>query len=137
MAVILVVDDERDVRLVMREVLEREGYEVRLAENGMEGLRMLDDAPADLLITDIIMPGIDGVTTMQRAREKHPDMPVIVITGGGNVAPMAYEPGAIKTSAFLASATKAGANVTLTKPFGRKELIDAVNRLLPDHEPAG
>lgn len=137
MARIMVIDDEEDVRLVLREVLQREGYEVCLAENGLEGLRLLDDDKVDLVITDIIMPGIDGVTTMQRIREKYPEMPVIVISGGGNVAPLDYEPGAIKTSAFLASATKAGANRTLTKPFGRRDLLDAVNGLLTHHDTTG
>lgn len=137
MAKIMVIDDEKDVRLVLREVLEREGYEVCLAENGLEGLRLLDDEKVDLVITDIIMPGIDGVTTMQRVRDKYPEMPVIVISGGGNVAPLDYEPGAIKTSAFLASATKAGANRTLTKPFGRRDLLDAVNGLLTHLDTTG
>ena len=137
MASILIIDDEEDVRLVLKEVLERAGYEVSVAENGLEGLQLLERDEFDLMITDVIMPGIDGVTTMQRARGMYPNMPVIVITGGGNVAPMEYEPGAIKTSAFLASATKAGANRTLTKPFGRKDILEAVQELLPHPETKG
>lgn len=137
MASILIIDDEEDVRLVLKEVLERAGYEVSVAENGLEGLQLLERDEVDLMITDVIMPGIDGVTTMQRARGMYPNMPVIVITGGGNIAPMEYEPGAIKTSAFLASATKAGANRTLTKPFGRKDILEAVQELLPHPETKG
>lgn len=76
------------------------------------------------------MPGMDGVAAVEQIRKDHPDVPIIVISGGGNVAPMEYEPGAISTSAYLASATSAGANRTLTKPFERQELLDAVGALL-------
>lgn len=132
MANILVIDDERDVRIVLKEVLQREGYDVTLAVNGREGLEKLESGGADLVITDVIMPGIDGVATVENVRKSHPEMPVIVMSGGGNVAPMEYEPGAISTSAYLASAAKAGADRTLTKPFERQELVTAVKELLGD-----
>ena len=127
---ILVIDDEQDIRIVMQQVLELEGYEVSVAANGQEGLDILETEPTDLVITDIIMPGMDGVATLERIKEKWPDMPVIVISGGGNVAPMEYQPAAIATNAYLASAAQAGAALSMTKPFERKELIDAVNGLL-------
>ena len=130
MARILVIDDEQYIRTALREVLEREGFEVSAAADGRKGLELLEDEGADLVITDIIMPGIDGVATLEQIKAAHPDLPVIVISGGGNVAPMEYEPGAISTSAFLASAAKAGASCTLTKPFNRQELVSAVNNLL-------
>ena len=132
MANILIIDDERDVRIVLKEVLQREGYDVTLAVNGREGLQKLESGGADLVITDVIMPGIDGVAIVGEIREMHPEMPIIVISGGGNVAPMNYEPGAISTSAYLASAKTAGADRTLTKPFERKELVFAVKELLGD-----
>ena len=130
MANILIIDDEKDVRVVLKEVLRRAGYDVTLAANGREGLEKLAADGADMVITDVIMPGIDGVAMVQQIHEARPDMPIIVISGGGNVAPMDYEPGAISTSAYLASATIAGANRTLTKPFERQELLDAVRALL-------
>ena len=130
MARILVIDDEQYVRTALREVLEREGFEVTAASDGRKGLALLDDEGADLVITDVIMPGIDGVATLERIKAKHPEIPVIVISGGGNVAPMDYEPGAISTSAYLASAATAGASCTLTKPFNRQELVSAVSELL-------
>ena len=130
MANILIIDDEKDIRVVLKEVLRRAGYDVTLAANGREGLEKLAADGADMVITDVIMPGIDGVAMVQQIRETYPDMPIIVISGGGNVAPMEYEPGAISTSAYLASATIAGANRTLTKPFERQELLDAVRALL-------
>jgi DNA-binding NtrC family response regulator len=130
MARILVIDDEQYIRTALREVLEREGFEVRAAGNGRKGLELLETEGADLVITDVIMPGIDGVATLERIKENHPDIPVIVISGGGNIAPLEYEPGAISTSAYLASAAKAGASCTLTKPFNRQELVSAVSNLL-------
>ena len=130
MANILIIDDEKDIRVVLKEVLRRAGYDVTLAANGRDGLEQLAADGADMVITDVIMPGIDGVAMVQQIRETYPDMPIIVISGGGNVAPMEYEPGAISTSAYLASATIAGANRTLTKPFERQELLDAVRALL-------
>lgn len=130
MARILIIDDEKDIRVVLREVLKRAGHEALIAANAREGLDKLAEHGADLVITDVIMPGIDGVATIERIRKDHPDMPVIVISGGGNVAPMDYEPGAISTTAFLASARNAGADRTLTKPFDRKELVAAVEDLL-------
>lgn len=132
MANILIIDDEKDVRVVLKEVLRRAGHDVTLAANGREGLEKLAADGADVVVTDVIMPGINGVAMVQQIREAHPDMPIIVISGGGNVAPMDYEPGAISTSAYLASATIAGANRTLTKPFERQALVDAVQELLAE-----
>jgi DNA-binding NtrC family response regulator len=130
MARILVIDDEQYIRTALREVLEREGFEVRSAGDGKRGLELLETEGADLVITDVIMPGIDGVATLEQIKQRHPDIPVIVISGGGNIAPLEYEPGAISTSAYLASAVKAGASCTLTKPFNRHELVSAVSNLL-------
>ena len=127
---ILVIDDEAAIRDVVKQVLEREGFEVSIASDGKEGLAMLEERGADLVITDIIMPGIDGVAALERIKKKSPDLPVIVISGGGAVAPMAYEPAAIATEAYLGSATKAGADRTLTKPFNREQLLAAVNVVL-------
>ena len=132
MARILVIDDEQDIRVVLQQVLEREGHEVEVAAGGNEGLELLKSNGADVVITDIIMPGIDGVATLGKIKENWPEIPVIVISGGGNVAPASYEPGAIATNAYLASAERAGADCTLTKPFERKELLDALSNLLQE-----
>jgi CheY-like chemotaxis protein len=128
---ILVIDDEKDIRTALKQILELEGYEVDLAANGKDGLAKLEEHGADLVITDIIMPGIDGVATVGHIKKSRPNLPVIVISGGGNVAPASYEPGAISTSAFLASAQQAGAERTLTKPFERQEILGAIRELLP------
>ncbi len=130
MSRIIVIDDEGDVRVVITEVLKRAGFDVQAAAGGEEGLAMLEADGADLVITDIIMPGMSGVAVIDEIRKLQPGMPVIVISGGGNISPMPYEPEAIMTSAYLASASEAGANITLTKPFEREELLEAVNKLL-------
>jgi two-component system nitrogen regulation response regulator NtrX len=130
MARILVIDDEEAVRFTVKEVLVRAGYDVDTASDGKEGLEILRDSGADLVITDIIMPGIDGVAVLNHVRAEYENTPVIVISGGGNIAPMEYEPSAIKTNAYLASAAIAGADATLTKPFDRKALLGTVEDLL-------
>jgi len=130
MAKIIVIDDEKDVRDVLKEVLERAGFDVEIAANSDDGLELLRNKGADVVITDIIMPGKNGVETVQDIRKNFPNTRVIVISGGGNITPMEYEPSAIKTSAYLASATAAGADVTLTKPFDRREILDAVSQLI-------
>ncbi len=132
MARILVIDDEKAVRFTVKEVLVRAGYDVDTASDGNEGLEKLRDSGADLVITDVIMPGIDGVAVLNHVRAEFQNTPVIVISGGGNIAPMEYEPGAIATNAYLASATIAGADATLTKPFDRKTLLSAVKDLLSE-----
>jgi len=132
MAKILVIDDEEHIRIVLKEVLERAGYDVCVAPDGKEGLEMLAEQGADLVITDVIMPGIDGVATVQKIRKKFVNTRIIVISGGGNVAPLEYEPGAIATNAYLESARNAGADRTMTKPFDRQELIDAINELMTE-----
>ena len=75
------------------------------------------------MLTDIKMPGIDGITTARKIREKFRDTRIIVIYGGGKAAPEPYEPDAISTRSYLASANIAGADRTLTKPFDRQEIL--------------
>ena len=130
MAKIIVIDDEEDIRIVLKQVLERAGYEVAVAESGKEGLKLMEEGGADLVITDVIMPGMDGVSLTREIREKFRDTRILVISGGGNVAPKSYEPGAISTTAFLSSAKNAGADQTMTKPFDREELMRIIGELL-------
>jgi CheY-like chemotaxis protein len=130
MAKIVIIDDEEDIRDVLGEVLTRAGHQVKAASNSSDGLEMLRNDGADLVITDIIMPGKDGIESAYDIRMEFPNTRIIVISGGGNVKPMDYEPSALKTEAYLASASAAGADMTLSKPFDRKELLDAVNELV-------
>ena len=127
---ILIIDDEEDVRDALRTVLERAGYQVRVASNGNEALALQREQPAQLVITDIIMPEKDGVRTIKEMRQEFPGLRIIAISGGGGVEPLAYKPGAITTTAYLAAAKEVGADRVFTKPFERKDLIQAVNEML-------
>ncbi|WP_019013693.1 hybrid sensor histidine kinase/response regulator [Elioraea tepidiphila] len=80
---VLVVDDERDITDVLMEILTRQGLEVTVARDGMEGLLRLEEGPCDLVITDLRMPGMDGAGLLARLAERPPALrpPVIVLTG--------------------------------------------------------
>jgi len=130
MASILIIDDEEDIRDALQMVLERAGYEVRVASNGNEAIELQREAPAQLVITDIIMPEKDGVRTIKELSREFPGVRIIAISGGGGVEPLAYKPGAITTTAYLAAAKEVGADRVFAKPFDRKDLIQAVDDLL-------
>ena len=132
MAKILIVDDEEHVRAALKQVLERAGYEVSVVATGNEGLELMKKEGADLVITDVIMPGIDGIATARQIREKYRNTRIIVISGGGKTAPEPYEPDAISTRSYLASASSAGADRTLSKPFDREEILRAVREVLEE-----
>jgi len=129
MTKVIVIDDEEDIRIALEEAFTRAGFEVEVASNGNDGMNLLREHGADLVITDIIMPGSDGVETAHNIRTEFPKTKIIVMSGGGNAAPLGYEPAAITTTAYLASAAAIGADLTLTKPFDRKELIKAAKEL--------
>src|ERR1700730_4808322 len=112
---ILVIDDEPDVRDAVKRVLDRAGYSVRTAENAMDALEELKRTPVDVVITDIIMPKINGVQAIESIRKEFPWVRIVAISGGGNFGVSSYQPEAITTSAYLASAEKAGAHLVLTK----------------------
>jgi CheY-like chemotaxis protein len=127
---ILVVDDEPDVRDSVKFVLDRAGYSVRTAESATDALAELARSPTDLVITDIIMPQINGVEAIELIRKAFPAVRIIAISGGGNFGITEYQPAAITTTAYLASAEKAGAYLVLTKPFETLELIRSVEQVL-------
>lgn len=122
---VIVIDDEDDVRIVLKEILVRAGFEVEVASTGEEGLELLRQCEAELVVTDVIMPGKDGVETVYDIRMEFPNTKIIVISGGGNVGVGDYSPDSIKTAAYLASAAAVGADITMTKPFSREELVNA------------
>jgi len=127
---ILVIDDERDVRDSVKCVLDLAGYEVLTAENVTEALEQLQRTPMDLVITDIIMPKMNGVQAIESIRRAFPMVRIVAISGGGNFGVAGYQPTAIATNAYLRSAEEAGAHVVLTKPFEFDDLIEVVERLL-------
>jgi CheY-like chemotaxis protein len=127
---VLVIDDEPDVRDAVKRVLERAGYIVRTADSAVDALADLERIRTDVVITDIIMPKIDGVQLIQSIRKVFPSVRIIAISGGGNFGITAYQPTAITTTAYLASAEQAGAHLGLTKPFESIDLIQAIEKVL-------
>lgn len=127
---ILIIDDERDVRDSVKCVLDLAGYEVLTADNATDALNQLGRTPMDLVITDIIMPKMNGVQAIESIRKAFPLVRIVAISGGGNFGVAGYQPTAIATNAYLKSAEEAGAHMVLTKPFEVDDLLAAVETLL-------
>jgi CheY-like chemotaxis protein len=127
---VLIVDDEIDVREAIRRVLERAGFSVRAAAGATDALELLRLQASDVVITDIIMPKINGVDAIHTLRAEFPQVRIIAISGGGNFGITHYKPDAITTSAYLAAAERAGAHYVLTKPFESVDLLRAVETVL-------
>ena len=106
---VLVVDDEQSLRKVLAATLQREGYEVQVASDGEEALAALDRDGADVVVTDLVMPRMDGLSLLRKVVVSHPDVPVIVVTAHGRVD-------------SAVEAMKAGAFDFVTKPFEHAEL---------------
>ena len=130
MHTILVIDDEVDVRDGIKRVLERAGFSVRTVDNAVDAMLELARAPADLVITDIIMPKMNGVDAIDAILKEFPAVGIIAISGGGNFDVTGYQPSSITTTAYLAAAKRAGAHCILTKPFESRELIEAVEQVV-------
>ncbi|MGA8180856.1 MAG: response regulator [Desulfobacterales bacterium] len=120
MARILIIDDEAIIRDLLKKILEREGYEIVTAFNGEEGLKIHRENPADLIITDLIMPGKEGIETIMELRRDFKDVKIIAMSGGGRIDPGTY----------LQMAKTLGAIKTIAKPFDRKELLKTIQELL-------
>lgn len=114
---ILVVDDERSIRVGLKGLLAKEGYEVSAAESGDEALRLLDNQPFDLLLTDLRMPGLDGIGLLKRIKERHPDTLVVMMTAYGS-------------EKIAVEAMKAGALDYIVKPFDNEEVKILVRQAL-------
>lgn len=121
MARILVIDDNNEFRGLFREILEKAGYEVTEAADGDEGILSYREKPADLVITDIIMPGKEGLETMIELRREFPDIKIIAMSGGGFEEPETYLEGA----KLLGGAIQA-----FTKPFPMDSMIKAIKQIL-------
>jgi len=117
---ILIIDDDVQILDMLRQTLEREGYEVVDASNGKKGIRLYREKPADLIITDIIMPEKEGIETIIELKRDFPDVKIIAISGGGK----------IRSEEYLSMAKKLGARYTFSKPVKREELLAAVRELI-------
>lgn len=117
---VLVIDDDEQMRLLLRQIMEWRGYDVAEAENGKIGLRLQRQDPADLVITDLIMPEQEGLETISALKKEFHGVKIIAISGGGRIGPDAYLP----------AARELGADRIFTKPFDVGEIITAVNDLM-------
>lgn len=130
MTKILLIDDEEDIRDSVTKTLSRAGYSIDAVTSAEDALTYSKENSVDLVITDLIMPEINGVELIRKLREDHPAVKIIAISGGGNFGPLAYQPDAITTTAYLEAAADAGADSVLTKPFQRDDLIAQVKALV-------
>jgi YesN/AraC family two-component response regulator len=119
---ILIIDDEAQIRSMIRLILERDGYAVTEAIDGIEGIQCFRKAPADLIITDLIMPNKDGIGMIIELKKEFPAVRIIAMSGGGLNRPEGY----------LRGAQKLGAAHTLSKPINRHELLRVVKDTLKD-----
>lgn len=130
MARILVIDDETFVREALQRVLGSPEVTVIGAADADAGLAALRNSAVDLVIVDVILPGMDGVAAIREIRREFPAVRIIAISGGGNFGLTAYRPEAISTNAYLAACTAAGADGVLAKPFETAELRALIDPLL-------
>src|SRR5919109_2575578 len=114
---VLVVDDEEIMREILETLLTREGYEVRLASTGAEGLELAKSLPFDAAIVDVMMPGMDGVQTLDELKKIDDDLPVLMITAFASVE-------------NAIAAMKRGAYDYITKPFKNDEVLVVVRNAL-------
>ena len=123
---ILIIDDDENVRKLYGRYLSGQGYTVNCAEDGQEGLRLLETEPPDLVITDILMPNTDGLEVVLTMRKNNPDTPVIAISGGMRAAAID----------FLPMVKKFGACKVFYKPVVLADLLVAVQEMLAEERTA-
>jgi len=124
---ILLVDDEPAILEILRQVLVAEGFEVEVASNGTQALQRAKQKVFDLVLTDLIMPEMDGIQTMLELRAMHPGIRIIamsggIITGGGDFLPLAQQ---------------LGAKSVLQKPFEYRVFMESVREALASPVSAG
>lgn len=120
MATILLVDDDGQVRQMLKITLEREGYNVVEAADGVEAVAIYDPETIDLVITDIVMPEKEGIETIMELKAMNPKVKIIAISGGGRIDPEDY----------LTWARRFGVANTFTKPVARAELLACLQEVL-------
>jgi CheY-like chemotaxis protein len=121
---ILVIDDEDGIRRAVRTVLERAGYRVREALSGLDALRLWHEEESDLVITDIHMPGMNGLEMIQELHALSPHLPIIAVSGSGEMA----------SRDLLKDAGLSGPIRTLDKPFKLAEMLECVREALQSAE---
>jgi len=121
-ATILVVDDDRQICALLKQVLQDQGYTVESALNGIDGINLYRSHPADLIILDILMPEKEGLETILDLRREFPKIKIIAMSGGSERA---------KTN-LLDLARRLGAQYTVNKPFELQTITDLVRKALQE-----
>src|SRR5580765_3832091 len=119
MPLILVVEDDDFLRPLIEEILQTKGYQVVTTETAKQALSLCQERTFDLVITDLSMPDMDGLTLIGALRRSHSNLPVLATSGAFNDA--------------LKIATMLGATGTLQKPFSPDDLLAAVDKILGKH----
>ncbi len=125
MARILVIDDEAQVRIMLRKILEMEGYQTADAPNGKIGMELCREEFFDVVITDIIMPEKEGIEVVGELLENFPETKIIVISGGSRN---------LNANNLLVSAKKIGAHCVMSKPFEIDDLLNEIRQLLSNNK---
>jgi len=123
-ASVLVIDDEPAFCFAISEILRLAGFEVRLAHNAREALAALDEEVPDLILTDVMMPDVDGLTFLRKLRARPACASVPTIAVSAKAAPADFE-----------AAREAGADAYLAKPFSTKDLQNAIRPFLNGNAP--
>ena len=114
---LLIVDDQLGIRMLLKEVFAQEGYEISLASNGYEALKIIEEKQIDGVLLDMKIPGMDGIQILKKIKEKSTDIPVMMMTAYGELN-------------LIQEAMSLGSSLYFTKPFDIFEVRDAVNNLL-------
>jgi DNA-binding response OmpR family regulator len=117
---ILLVEDDNDLREMLKDTLSRKNFTVLEAKNGRDAIMHFKPAVIDLVVTDLIMPEEDGLKVIMRLREMKPGLKIIAISGGGKAGPGSY----------LNLARALGADAIYSKPFSINDLITRIEELL-------
>jgi len=121
MSRVIVIDDDTELRAELAERLRDAGFEVSEATDGAAGLSLHRDRPADVVVTDIFMPGQEGMETVHELRSAYPDIKIVAISGG-------YA--RLGKYDFVTAAKAIGADRFLRKPFKTAELVGTIRELL-------
>lgn len=119
MPLVMLIDDNDLVREALKELLIEEGHDVLVVNNGQQAISKYRTAKPDVIVTDILMPGMSGVELIQDLRRVAPALPILVISGGGAT-----------DQNLLQQATEAGASATLAKPFTLARFTEILSGLL-------
>ena len=118
---ILIVDDSKTIRAILKDFLKDQPYRLLEASNGVEALNEMNDAAVNLVITDIMMPEMNGFKLLENIKEKHKGVDVIAMSGVG---------GRSTADSVLRGLNRLGVRNTLTKPFSKAELLRLVSRVI-------